>query len=152
MVRLTELDDGLATFLRERVSPAIPGSPWTVPAPPGRRRVALVSSAGLRLSGDRAFGTGAADYRVIPAERAGDVVMDHVSVSHDRTAFQDDVNTVFPLQRLGELAEAGTIGSLADYHYSFMGATDPVEMEDEARGLAGLMKADGVNTVILAPV
>jgi hypothetical protein len=33
-----------------------------------------------------------------------------------------------------------------------MGATDPNEMEAQARQLAGVMKADGVNTVVLAPV
>ena len=152
MVRLSELDRELATFLMEHTSVKVPGSPWTTPPRPEKRRVALVSSAGLRLAGDQAFSDGSADYRVIPVERAADVIMDHVSVSHDRTGFQDDVNTVFPLQRLEELAADGTIGSVADHHYSFMGATDPLVMEDEARSLAGLMKAEGVNTVVLAPV
>jgi len=78
--------------------------------------------------------------------------MDHVSVSHDRTGFQHDVNVVFPLERLQELAEAGEIGSVADFHYSFMGATNPNEMEPQVRKLAGILKADGVNTVVLAPV
>jgi len=78
--------------------------------------------------------------------------MDHLSVSHDRTGFQADVNVVFPLQRLKELAEDGTIGSVADFHYSFMGATDPNAMEPQARKLVGLMKAEGVNTVVFAPV
>ncbi|MBN33291.1 MAG: hypothetical protein CMM46_00675 [Rhodospirillaceae bacterium] len=59
---------------------------------------------------------------------------------------------VFPLERLQELAEDGVIGSVGDFHYSFMGATDPNKMEAQARQLAGIMKADGVNTVVLAPV
>lgn len=152
MVRLADLHEDLAEFLRDWDVPDVPGSPWTAPPPPARRRVALISSAGLRIPGDRPFSEGSADYRVIPAERAADVVMDHLSVSHDRTGFQEDVNTVFPLTRLRELAEAGEIGSVADYHYSFMGATDPNEMEADARRLAGPMKAEGVDTVVLAPV
>ncbi|MBT3701184.1 MAG: hypothetical protein HOG12_06675 [Alphaproteobacteria bacterium] len=78
--------------------------------------------------------------------------MSHVSVNFDRTAFQQDLEAIFPLGHLAELASDGVIGSVATDHYSFMGATDPVKMEDEARELASRMKADNVNTVILIPV
>jgi hypothetical protein len=37
-------------------------------------------------------------------------------------------------------------------HYSFMGATDPVHMEPHARELAGRLKGDAVDAVILPPV
>jgi hypothetical protein len=33
-----------------------------------------------------------------------------------------------------------------------MGATDPTQMEDEARQLAAIMKKDGVDAVVLVPV
>ena len=78
--------------------------------------------------------------------------MSHVSTNFDRTGFQLDLNTIFPLDRLNEMANEGMIGSLASYHYSFMGATDPTQMEDEARTLAGIMKKDGVDAVLLVPV
>lgn len=152
MVRLTDLDEDTGAFLRSWDAPQIPGSPWVTPPPPGERRVALVSTAGLRLPEDALFAADATDYRVIPAERADHVIMDHVSTSHDRTGFQQDVNTIFPLARLKEMAQAGEIGSVADFHYSFMGASDPRQMEGQARGLAAIMKAEGVNTVVLCPV
>ena len=152
MVRFADLDEEVAVFLRDWDIPDVPGSPWIEPPPAAERRVALISSAGLKIPGDRPFTDDSADYRVIPAERAPDVVMDHLSAWHDRTGFQQDVNTVFPLERLQELAAAGEIGSVADFHYSFMGATDPNAMETDARNLAGPMKAEGVNTVVLAPV
>jgi D-proline reductase (dithiol) PrdB len=63
-----------------------------------------------------------------------------------------DINTVLPLDRLAELARDGVIGSVASHHYSFMGATDPRGMEDEARELAGRLKADKVDSVLLVPV
>jgi len=44
------------------------------------------------------------------------------------------------------------IGSVAQTHYSFMGATDPVQMEPYARELAGRLKKDAVDAVILSPV
>ena len=78
--------------------------------------------------------------------------MSHISTNFDRTGFQLDLNTVFPLDRLNEMAEAGTIGSVAEYHYSFMGATDPVQMEQEARNLASILKKDHVDAVLLVPV
>jgi D-proline reductase (dithiol) PrdB len=44
------------------------------------------------------------------------------------------------------------IGSVAATHYSFMGATDPVQMEPHARELAGRLKQDRVDAAILPPV
>ena len=78
--------------------------------------------------------------------------MSHISINYDRTGFQEDWNVVFPLDRLGELAAEGAIGSVAATHYSFMGATDPVLMEDYAREVAGRLKQDKVDAVILSPV
>jgi hypothetical protein len=41
---------------------------------------------------------------------------------------------------------------VADTHYSFMGASDPLQMEPHARALAGKLKEDRVDSVLLAPV
>ncbi len=152
MVRMNDLDPELRDFLNDYRMPAVPGAPWVEPAAPHRRRVALVSSAGLRLPEDRPFGEGAGDWRAIPGARAGEAVMDHLSVSHDRSGFQRDLDVVFPVERLRELAAAGEIGGEAPCHYSFMGASDVGAMEAEARALAGRMRAEGVNTVVLVPV
>jgi D-proline reductase (dithiol) PrdB len=83
-------------------------------------------------------------------------LISHISINFDRTGFQEDWNVVFPLDRLNELAADGVIGEVAQTHYSFMGsfmgATDPVLMEPHARALAGRLKGDRVDTVILPPV
>ena len=50
------------------------------------------------------------------------------------------------------MAADGEIASVADEHYSFMGAADPVTMEKSARAVAAQMKAEGVNTVFLIPI
>jgi hypothetical protein len=76
----------------------------------------------------------------------------HISINFDRTGFQEDWNVVFPLDRLNDLAAEGAVGSVADRHYSFMGATDPVQMEPYARELAGRLKEDAVSAAILPPV
>jgi D-proline reductase (dithiol) PrdB len=152
MVRLADLDADMADFLRDWEVPVIDGEPWTSPPPAAERRVALVSTAGLKLRSDEGFAADAADYRVLPADKVDEIIMDHVSTSYDRTGFHQDINIAFPLDRLNELANDGVIGSVADFHYSFMGATDPKLMEPAARQLAGIMKREGVNTVLLAPV
>lgn len=150
MVRLADTDEALRERLLALDCPEYDDS-WTASA--AERRVALISTAGLHRRGDRPFGIGAADYRVIPGETpAGELVMSHISTNFDRTGFQRDLNVVLPLDRLRELAESGDIDSVAAYHYSFMGATDPAHMEPVAIRLAGLLKQDGVNTVVLLPV
>ncbi len=50
------------------------------------------------------------------------------------------------------MAAAGEIGSVADEHYTFMGAADPVDMEKSAREVSARMREEGVNTVFLVPV
>ncbi len=59
---------------------------------------------------------------------------------------------VFPLARLNELCEQGVIGSVADYHYSFMGAHEPEPMEATVREVAGLLINDKVDAAFLIPV
>ncbi len=128
-------------------TPLLPGLPLA------ERRVAIISTAGLHRRGDRAFRAGDGSYRLIPAEtHAAELVMSHISVNFDRTGFQQDLNTVFPIDRLRELATDGTVGSMAAVHYSFMGAFPPAAAEPHARHLSGLLKADKVDAALLVPV
>jgi D-proline reductase (dithiol) PrdB len=53
---------------------------------------------------------------------------------------------------LNELAAEGAVGSVASIHYSFMGATHPGKLERTARQLAGMLKQDQVDAVLLVPV
>lgn len=119
-----------------------------------RRRVAIVSTAGLHTRGDRPFGAGGRDYRVIPGDvSAGDLVMSHMSVNYDRSGFQEDWNVAFPLDRLRELAQENLVGSVATFHYSFMGAVSPVtNYQPKATELANLLRKDNVDAVLLSPV
>ena len=79
--------------------------------------------------------------------------MSHASVNFDRTGFQSDWNVVFPIDRLKELVRDKIVGTLAAYHYSFMGAIPQVtRYEPKARELASLLKADNVDAVLLTPV
>lgn len=153
MARMEDLVESEQAHLRHLPLPSFESTPWIGGPALSERRVAIVTTAGLSLRGEKLFTRGSADYRVIPGDAdTGDVLMNHVSVNFDRTGFQDDVNVVYPIERLKEMAAAGEIGSVADFHYSFMGATDTGEMESSARELAWMLKEDQVNAVILTPV
>jgi len=130
MAKLEEMPDSMRSHLITLPCPTYATSPWVLGPSLSNRRVAIISTAGLHRRGDRPFEGGAGDYRVIPKEStAKDLVMTHVSTNFDRTGFQQDWNVVFTLARLRELEDDNVIGSVADYHYSFMGATDPAYME-----------------------
>jgi D-proline reductase (dithiol) PrdB len=87
--------------------------------------------------------------RVIPAEtpeerlRAG-------HVAYDIRAAQKDINVIFPLTRLRELAQEGVIGALAERNYSYHGLTNiPRLVQESAPQWAQMLKADGVDAVFL---
>ncbi len=153
MARLNEIPEPMRLHIAGLECPKFETHPWAESAPLYQRRVAMISTAGLHHRDDRPFTIMSGDYRIIPGNIAtNDLMMSHISTNFDRTGFQQDWNVVFPLDRLRELADQGFIGSVADFHYSFMGATDPKLMEQTARDLAGLLKKDRVDAILLVPV
>ena len=153
MARMTDFDDLIRDYFEAMEMPRFDAAPWVVPKAMPQARVALISTAGLQRRGDRPFNTDSADYRLLPGDAgAADLVISHISTNFDRTGFQQDHNVVLPVDRLNELAAEGAIGSVASMHYSFMGATHPAKIESTARHLAGLLRQDGVDTVLLVPV
>lgn len=156
-MRLAELPAAEREHLLElgRKAPRFADRPWVRSAPLRRSRVALVTTAGLHRRSDRPFSVvPGTEYRVIPGDTpAAELVMSHVSVNFDRSGFYADLNVVFPIDRLAELARDGLIDSVAQFHYSFMGAAwPPTRFEAAARELAGLLKKDRVDAVLLTPV
>jgi len=154
MVRLSDLTPEDAAHLLSKECPRFDTEPFVGGPPLSGRRVAIVTTAGLHIAGHETFAMRDTSYRVIPGETPGDrIAMSHTSVNFDRTGFQQDINIVFPIDRLNELASAGEIGSVAGYHYSMMGAGwEPHEIEETAHQIAGLLKEDEVNAALLVPV
>ncbi len=117
------------------------------------RRVAIVSSAALIRRGDAPFPFGSPEVRFLPAAvPPGDLLMSHVSINFDRSGFQRDINTAYPLDRLRELAADGVIGSVADTHYTVMGSTDPATMAETADQITGQLRQERSDAVLLSPV
>lgn len=85
--------------------------------------VALVSTAGVHLRSQEPFVlAGDASYRTIPSDTPASSLM----VSHDHYDHSEadrDVNAVFPIERLRELAADGTIKGVNADFYGMMGYT-----------------------------
>jgi D-proline reductase (dithiol) PrdB len=153
MVRLVDIPEPDRSYIAELECIPYEHKPFTKAVAPGERHVAIVSSAGLIVRGQRPMLSNDTGYRPIAADvDDGDILCSHVSINFDRTGFQQDINVMLPRDRLNELEADGNISKAADTHYAFMGATHPDELEDKAREVGRSMLALGVNTVVLAPV
>ena len=106
-------------YIRSRI---LPGFDWVVypcPSPinplskrPGQLRVTMVTTCGVHKASDPPFNltsrTGDASYREIPR----DVSWDQLRLSHvgyNTRKVSEDINCVFPLQRLCELEAEGIL-------------------------------------------
>ena len=152
-MRLSDVPPEMAEGWRNTPVPEFEATAWTLAPALKAARLAIVTTAGLHRRSDENFVGGATDYRIIPGDvDINELVQSHVSVNFDRTVFQQDTNAVFPLEHLRSLVQQGEIASLGSWHYSFMGATDPTRLVDSGKQVAGLLKEDGVDAVVLVPV
>ena len=153
MALLEDINPGTRERLIDLECPTFPIPHWSPLPDLTSRIVSIVSSAGIHTRDTPAFRGGDGHYATI-ADKVPDydVVMSHVSVNFDRTGFERDLESILPRRALHKLADAGQIGAVAKNHYSFMGATDPDDMAPKAQELAGLLKKDNVDAVLLAPV
>jgi D-proline reductase (dithiol) PrdB len=87
--------------------------------------------------------------RIIPAETP-EARLRVGHVAYDIRAAQKDINVIFPLTRLRELAQEGVIGTLAQRNYSYHGLTNiPRVVQESAPRWAQMLKADGVDAIFL---
>jgi glycine/betaine/sarcosine/D-proline reductase family selenoprotein B len=139
--------------------PAFAEAPWApVRKPLAESRVAVVTTAGLYRPGlDQPFlgeaPEGDFGFRAIPGEvPLRSLAIAHAHFPHDVALA--DPNTIFPLDRLRELRDAGVIGDLAATHYSIMGyCTRAADLAEEtAPAVAAGLRAEGVDATLVVPV
>ncbi len=84
---------------------------------------ALVTTAGVHLRDQEPFNVeGDNSWRLLP----GNVQANQLMVTHEHYNHSDadqDINCIFAIDRLRELAEEGIIGGISDKHIGFMGYT-----------------------------
>ncbi len=116
-------------------------------------RLALVTTGGVHLPGQERFDiddpAGDCSYREVPTD-ATELTWTH---AYHRPDEGSDLDAVFPLWTVRDLASQGAIGELNRRHFSFMGAIqDPTPLiEQTAPEVAGKLAEDGVDAVLLTP-
>jgi D-proline reductase (dithiol) PrdB len=148
-------DQAMKTYVATLPLPEFENPVFNRPPPLQDARVAIVTSAALSRKGGLAKWTpDATHFETIPAD-ARDLELGHVSPNFDRAGFHADINCVYPIDRLNELATKGVIGSVANFHYAFAGnQPDSVSTLrlDSGPACARQMLEDGVDVVLLTPV
>jgi len=153
MARIEDIPEPTRTAVLDLPIVASAAQAFVAGPPLAQRRVAIVSSAALYRRGEAPFLPGSGEYRALPADLpAGEILMSHVSINFDRSGWQRDLNTAYPIDRLRELAAEGAIGAVAATHYSVLGSTDPQSMAASADAMAAQMRAEGVGAALLSPV
>jgi len=122
-------------------------------------RVALVSSAGFVVPGEKPFSAsvrgGDHSYRMIPGDvNVQSLEEHHSSDSFSRAGVEADRNLGLPLDRLHELTLAGAIGSVAPRHFSVMGSiTAPGKyIKQTLPVIADFLVEDHVDVALMVPV
>ncbi len=156
MVRLSDLHPTEAEHLRARADamPVLECERWLTPPPLTESTVAIVSTCGMHRRDDPPFTPLALDYRLLPrGVDWADVVVSHISANFDRSGLADDPNVAMPLDRLEDLAAAGEIGGVSQWHYTFMGAMpQPQSFEETGTEVGRLLADDGVDVALLVPI
>jgi D-proline reductase (dithiol) PrdB len=151
---MTTGDQAMRELATELPVPEFPTTPWAEPVPLADARVAIVTTAALHSAGDEAFGAIDTSFRVLDRS-ARDLKLGHWSPNFDRSGFATDLDVVYPIDRLEELAEAGAIGGVAPRHLSFAG-NQPDDVAavrlDSGPAAAKLLLDDAVDVVLLTPV
>jgi hypothetical protein len=137
---------------RVLVSSSMP-SWFPLAKPVNESRVALLTSAALRLTHQQPFAPGEDfSYRLIPSDsKANEIVIDH----HSRIGPvpRQDPEIVFPMTALASLAAKQVVGSLSAFHFSFKGGIRRhQEVETElAPAIVRELNHAGVDLALIVP-
>lgn len=135
------------------------GIPWTpLRKPLSGSTIAIVTTAGVHHRNQEPFNMndphGDPSYRVIDTTRP----LTDLMITHDYYDHADadkDINIIFPVDRLRELAGQKVIGALAGKHYSFMGHIEGPHVitliTKTAPEVARTLREDGADAVLLTP-
>lgn len=117
-------------------------------------RVLLVTSAGVRFRSDAPFHpVNDMSFRKIPSDaRVADLAPSHPSPV--RRPGEQDINVVFPIDRLRELAAEGVIGGVTGYHLSFLGTIKKLSelVTDLAVTMSAAAREAGADAALLVPL
>jgi len=132
--------------------------PWTpYRGKPSEQTFSLVTCGGLYLKDSQPpFDTesihGDPSFREIPKT----VHQNELGIAHthyDHRLAEENINTIFPIDRFVELENEGVIGRLANTHFSFSYVNDAITLIAETiPAVIRLLKADQTDVLFLVPL
>lgn len=147
-------DEAMRAYIDGLAVPDLGDPAFVIPPALSTATVAIVTTAAIHREHDAGFEADDAGAREIPRD-ARDLVLGHWSPNFDRTGFAADLDVVFPIDRLEELAVRGEIGAVAPRHFAFAGNQDDSVTRvrlDSGPQVARKLRDDGVDVVLLTPV
>jgi D-proline reductase (dithiol) PrdB len=127
-----------------------------VSKPLAQCRLAFVSTAGVQPRGSLPFDTahpiGDYSFRRVPSTARPSELTIH-QIKYPTFGAHKDLNVIFPIERLQELAAEGVIGGLTAHFFSFVGYNmDPVRVEkDLAEQISLAVAGEHADIVLLCP-
>lgn len=162
---MTENSKGLRPGLWETVNERYPGSMISnadaIPLAPLTKllsecRICFVSTSGVQPKNSLPFDTvhpvGDYTFRKVPSDSRPEELEIH-QLKYPTFGAREDLNVIFPIERLQELVQEGVIGELTENFYTFIGYNmDPDRLQDTlARNLAAAVAEEKPDAVIAAP-
>lgn len=119
-------------------------------------RLTFISTAGVQPKGTMPFDVvhpvGDYTFRRVPSTTPVEELEIH-QLKYPTSGATRDLNVIFPIERLRELAAEGVIGGLTEHCFSFIGYNmDPERLERTlARDIAAAVSEDGADMALAAP-
>jgi D-proline reductase (dithiol) PrdB len=156
-----QMRDGLWNTVNERYPGSMISKEDLVPLsflnkPLSESKLTFVSSAGVQPIGTMPFDTvhpiGDYTYRKVPSNSKPDQLEIH-QLKYPTVGANQDINVIFPIERLQELAQDGVIGGLTENFFSFIGYNmDPDKLERTlAEDIADAVVKDHADIALLCP-
>jgi D-proline reductase (dithiol) PrdB len=156
-----QLRPGLWDTVNERYPGSMIHKDDLVPLAPLRKplsecRLAFVSTAGVQPTGTLPFDTvhpvGDYTFRRVPSSSRVEDLEIH-QLKYPTAGANRDLNVIFPIERLRELAAEGVLGGLTEHFFSFIGYNmDPERLERTlAEDIAAAVSEAGADIALAAP-
>lgn len=156
-----QLRPGLWATVNERYPGSMITRADSVPLAPLRKplaecRLTFISTSGVQCRGSLPFDTvhpvGDYTFRRVPSAAPVEELEIH-QLKYPTAGAQRDLNVIFPIERLRELAAEGVVGGLTENFFTFIGYNmDPERLERTlAENIAAAVSDEGADIALAAP-
>ena len=157
----SQLRPGLWETVNERYPGSMISNSDAVPLAPLEKplsecRLCFVSTSGVQPKTSLPFDTvhpvGDYTFRRVPSDSRTEDLEIH-QLKYPTFGAREDLNVIFPIERLQEFAQEGVIGGLTENFYTFIGYNmDPERLQNTlAKNLAAAIAEEKPDAVIAAP-